>query len=146
MCPKGDDPFTPSTGYRSIILTTSVKNSLSNLGGEFRFSFYGETFFFPPTGFDETDCRQSFNKLNNVELVDCTIIATTAKSISYKVQFLKFPPYPFENNVLSLNDGNPPLSSFSCSSDLITGTTSNKIGLSCTVSDTDTDKIIPGKT
>ncbi len=48
LCPKGDDPETVSTNFRSIVITTGIAggNAASALSGTFTFWFLGHTVTF----------------------------------------------------------------------------------------------------
>lgn len=141
LCAKGDDPITPSNGYRTIKIISDVQQSA---GGLLRFTFNGQSFFFPPDAnkWRDAECKTSFESLPNVESVNCTSKRLNARRTEYTVAFIKFPVEPYENNIFT-NNGNPPLSVFSCDTSMITG--SRKV--SCEVLDmiTGDDKNLPGK-
>ena len=114
MCPKGDDPLTTFTDYRTIVLNTSVATGYLN--GTFKFTFNGESFYFPADAllWNEEQCKLSFESLNNVQSVTCTRgTVQHSNASSYTIQLLSFPIYPYENNIYT-HFGDPPLSSFSC--------------------------------
>jgi hypothetical protein len=124
MCPKGDDPFTSSTDYRTIRLTTSATaGTLSS--GQFKFTFNGESFYFSAAyaSFDSAACETAFESLPNIGDVICSRSAINARGgATYTIEFLSFPVMPHENNLYT-NDGNPPLSSFQCDPSKVTGVT-----------------------
>lgn len=131
LCPKGDDPLTPFTDYRTIILTTTA--SYGSLGGFFTLTFNGESVSFPAFAslWSVADCEKSLQSLRNVGTVKCTRSSVNSHGgAAYGVQFLTFPVNPFENNVFT-NDGNPSNSAFSCSTHGITGA----IAPLCTITD-----------
>ena len=106
MCPKGDDPLTTSVDFRTIqISQTSTSGTLS---GEMKFSFNGEAFSFPASGWTDAQCKAAFEELRNVDEVKCKIIQhINGRSNNYDitVNFLRFPAPPYENNVYT-NNGN----------------------------------------
>ena len=114
MCPKGDDPFTPSSDYKTIIITTNATTGYLN--GTFKFSFFEEYFNFPANSslWDEESCVTAFEGLRNIERVTCTRAAVGGDSGStYTVQLRAFPSFPYENNFFS-HDGNPSIGAFKC--------------------------------
>jgi hypothetical protein len=144
LCPKGDDPMTKHTGYRTITITTKSETRLSTLTGDFVFQFNGQTFLFPPTAasFDSGACKSAFETLRNVEQVNCTVDVLSAYSTVYTVQFMKFPAVPHENNVFT-NNGNPELADFSCETSFI-GKVRSDFFLDCSIGELNTDKVYPG--
>lgn len=123
MCPKGDDPFTTFTDYYTITITTTAASG--TLAGQFQFIFEGEYFYFnaAASSFDDTDCKDSFEGLANIETVSCTRGTIDARAgAQYVIQIQEFPTYPYQNNIYSHN-GNPSLSSFQCKTDRVTGGT-----------------------
>ena len=137
--------MTPYTGYRTITITTLSEESYSKLKGNFRFNFNGESFLFAPgaSNFNAAQCKAAFEGLANVKQVKCTVTTTGTSTVVYTVELQKFPVLPLETSVFS-NDGNPPLSSFSCNTDEITQTNSNDL-LTCTIGETGTTLVYPGE-
>jgi hypothetical protein len=130
MCPKGDDPLTTFTDYRTISITTSA--STGTLYGSFKFTFNTESFSFPANADDwsAADCETSFASLRNVNTVRCTKgSANSNGGATYIVQFVAFSVLPYENNIY-YHGGNPSLDSFSCS----TSSASDGFG-TCTITD-----------
>ena len=133
MCPKGDDPLTAFTAYRTITLNTSV--STGHLEGYFKFIFNGESFFFPANAWlwSEEQCKLSFESLSNVQSVTCTRgHVHHSNASSYTIQFTSFPIFPYENNVY-FHNGNPPLSSFSCDTSMVSQNAAHAV--TCSVAD-----------
>lgn len=131
MCPKGDDPFTSFTDYRTITIATSASGG--TLGGEFKFIFNGKYFYFDAdaSAFDNDACEAAFEALGNVKDVSCSRgVVNGVGGATYTVEFLAFPTFPVDNNIYS-HSGNPPLASFQCETDLITSGTSP----TCTIAD-----------
>ena len=76
LCPKGDDPMTPFTGYRTITISIASNRDLSSqVSGEFVFGFNGESFKFSPgqSMFNSSDCKARFESLRNIEKVNCSV-------------------------------------------------------------------------
>lgn len=126
-CPKGDDPLTTFSSYRTIKITTGAK--VGTYGGTFKFSYNGEYFTIPAdsTTWTKAECEASFQGLSNIGEVMCEAPVEGAylaytKYVSHTIQFRGFPTIPRENNVFS-NDGNPLLADFACSTVDITGVT-----------------------
>jgi hypothetical protein len=131
MCPKGDDPLTPSEDYRTIRI--SIATTAGALGGSFKFTFNGLSFSFPAS-WTKSACELAFSSLQNVDIVTCSITADPnangrTNNNYITVNFLSFPANPYENNIVS-NNGNPPLTAFGCDVSSATGT-----GPSCTITD-----------
>jgi hypothetical protein len=140
MCPKGDDPITSFTDFRTITIVTSALFGV--LGGNFKFTFAGQSFSFPAkASFWLSDaCEASFESLPNVESVKCVkdAIDDGFGGSTYTVQFLSFSTQPYENNIFSF-DGNPLLSNFSCD----TSEATPGINGTCIITDSSVD-IVPG--
>jgi hypothetical protein len=137
LCPKGDDPLTPFTDYRTIEIETSAL--YGTLDGSFSFTFNGESFSFPAAESEMSveACEAKFESLNNVQTAKCAKgIANAAGGNKFTVQLRSFPVMPYENNVFT-HDGNPPLSSFHCGLSAVTGVT----GPSCDITDAETNRL-----
>jgi len=133
MCPKGDDPFTLFTDYRTIILNTTVSSGYLN--GTLKFTFNDESFFFPAAAglWTEDQCRLALQGLSNVEEARCTRgVVTSQNTTTYTMEFISFPISPQENNIYT-HDGNPALSSFSCDTSL--ANTAAASGIKCIITD-----------
>jgi hypothetical protein len=117
---------------------------LSLLSGQFLLQFNGESFLFSPgaTEFTAAECTTAFESLRNVEDAVCTITSSTNNDVTYQVQLRKFPVIPYETNIFS-NDGNPPLSAFSCNTEQIVKAHDGD-SIDCSIGETDTDKDYPG--
>ena len=124
MCPKGNDPMTPSNGYDTVMLRTLA--TAGTMAGQFRLSFNGESFFFPATvgSWNGTQCQNSFATLPNIKSVICAHNGTdvTGGGTAYTVKLTAFPRRPYENNVYT-NDGKVTARQFSCDTTLVTGAT-----------------------
>lgn len=113
LCPKGDDPLTPYSDFRSIIITVYQYPS-SPISGSYKFTFNGQSIPLPTYVWDAQTCEALFATLPNVGSVSCGITKNGRDGgYTLTVQFLSFPVIPYENNIYT-NDGNPPLSAFSC--------------------------------
>lgn len=134
MCPKGVDPLSEFTDWRTIELST--KSTTGRLGGYFKFKFYDEDFIFSADSdvWEDEECTASFVGLLNVGVVRCT--ASSALDIygstTYLIQFREWPLLPNTENNFRTNSGNPPNSAFSCDVSAITGSTD----AACTITDT----------
>lgn len=139
MCPKGDDPLTPFTDYRTIALTTSVDSGV--LSGYMKLTFQGFSFSFPANANDWPyyDCEASFASLPNVDEVKCSReIVSAAGTAIYTIQFRKFSVIPYENNIV-YHEGNPSKFAFLCDTTTASGATS----ITCEISDVYNTKV-PG--
>ena len=95
--------------------------------GVVKVGFNGEEFDMKP-GADESMMKQLFSSLKNIEEVDVERTESDDKGGAvYDIKFLKWPVFPHENNIF-VNNGNPPLSSFSCNT---TGITGDVYGVDC---------------
>lgn len=139
MCPKGDDPLTPFTDYRSITITVA-QYSRAPTSGSYKFSFFGQPLSLPTYQWSEKECEVAFQQLPNVGVVKC-VVTKNGRYGGYSIllQFLSYPVVPYENNVYE-NDGNPPITGFYCdSSGVITSG-----AVSCKVADV-AFHTLPGK-
>ena len=141
MCPKGDDPFTSFTNYRTI--TISLRTT-SMIGGNVQLWVNGQVLFFPAYwgSWSVAQCEASFATLANVASVVCSHsqknLLDSIGNVDWTIAFTKFPMVPFENNIYT-NNGSLPLSTFVCHTHLITGTNPT-----CTITDI-TVATLPGK-
>jgi hypothetical protein len=118
MCPKGDDPLTPSNGFKSIRIDITTTQTAS---GYFRFAFYGQSFLIPAqvTVYENEDCQRGFESMQNIEHVSCNVTRRSALSATYFVQFLSFPLMPYEDN-LYFHTGNPSMELMACDKSAVT--------------------------
>ena len=139
MCPKGDDPMSTFTGYKSIKITTSASDG--KLAGKFKFTFNGEYMVFDAdaTYFTSALCKQALEGMPNFGTVSCTRGTVDANSgAEYVIRFKTWPAYPHENTVYS-NDGNPAINLFGCEDYSITGGTD----AACALADVDASTVKP---
>jgi hypothetical protein len=118
LCPKGNDPLTPTNQYRSITLKIGGPAT-----GFFLLSYNGDSISIPATGslFSATACEEAFESLQGIGTVTCTrgtvnsYLLDYAWVTEYTVVFYKFPLAGFasENN-LFYGDGSLPLSALAC--------------------------------
>ncbi|KAJ1438128.1 hypothetical protein B484DRAFT_324288, partial [Ochromonadaceae sp. CCMP2298] len=145
LCPKGDDPVTPHTAFRTITITISSDRDFTKnqMDGQFLFQFNGQSFTFSTDAsvFTAAACKAAMEGLRNIQTVSCQLLTPTVHERTYTIELQKFPTFPFEDSIFT-NDGNPPLSAFSCSTDQI-GLRSRLDVVFCTVGEQDTDKIYP---
>ena len=139
MCPKGDDPLTPFTDYRSIIITVSQFYARPTSGG-YTFTFNDQSVALPIDQVSDQECQTIFEAMPNIESVKCAV-SKNGRYGGYVIllQFLSFPSRPYENN-LNYHEGNPTLGSFSCDT---YGVTTNGV-VTCSIEDAAAD-IVPGK-
>jgi hypothetical protein len=139
MCPKGDDPITSFTDYRSIIIRVN-QYYIRPSSGSYKFSFNGQSISLPISQWSDQQCQEAFQKLPNVLTVKCGVNRNGRYGgYSMLIQFIAFPVIPFENNIYTHN-GNPPISSFFCDSTAITSSGA----VSCTITDVATNTL-PGE-
>ena len=141
MCPKGDDPLTPFSNYRTI--TISLRAS-SRIGGEIQFWINGHYIQFPAwwQSWSTTKCETLFASMPNVDEVECQVGPNTKTidaygNVDYVVAFTKFPSVPYENNVWT-NNGSLPKDQMYCRTTYMTGTSA-----SCTIADVSVSQL-PG--
>lgn len=112
LCPKGDDPLTPHTGYFTISVISFAPKGTTGL---FRFAFNGQTLLFP-AGWTAAACSAAVSNLRTVGTAICTqssVPSNDGTTYTYLIAFHSFPVLPFENNLFT-NDGTPDLSAFAC--------------------------------
>jgi hypothetical protein len=134
--------MTPHTGHRTITLTAHSSTRFTKISGNFLFHFNGESFLFAPgeARFNAAQCKAAFEGMRNVQEVRCTVIQSTPFTVVYQVEFIHFPVLPYETSIYT-NDGNPPLSAFTCNTEEVVSPES----VHCTIDEINTDKIYPGK-
>lgn len=138
MCPKGDDPLTPFTDYRSITIT--INQLYATPTGSYKFTFDGQSVALPTSVWTNQDCIAVIGDLPNVQDVQCGIGANGRYGgYTISLQFLSFPAVPYQNNFY-YHEGDPPLSSFYCDTSGVTTTGY----VSCTIDDVSGDTY-PGK-
>ena len=127
MCAKNDDPLTTGQGYRKIKITVGAAGG--TLAGTIQVTFNGQTATLSAKsglgGNSDSSCSAAFSALKNVKVAVCTITNADANTLgaAYNVEFQEWAHFETENNVFQ-NDGNPPLTSFTCDISTITsGTT-----------------------
>lgn len=134
LCPKGDDPETTGQAYRTITITTANSGAAA-MSGTFQVFFNGYSMTFNADGGQESgaSCVAFVKQLNNVKTATCTQSTpdTTTKGCVYTIAFTDWGEDPMQNNLFH-HDGDPPLSSFQCSTRLAT-TSSGTI--TCAVAD-----------
>jgi hypothetical protein len=130
ICAKGDDPLTPYQDYRTLQIAINADSG--TYGGSFKLNFNGYSLAFPATAslWGSSECAESFEALPNIASVSCSEPFIDGLYAVWTVQFLKFSTIPVDNNIY-LNDGNPPLSAFSCDAFSVTGV----VNAACTLSD-----------
>lgn len=103
--------------------------------------FNGQSFLFPiDTNFwNGSQCKNSFESLPNIDTVRCDLISSTSTESIYDIYFIKFPTFPYENNIYT-NDGNISLSQINCDASLI----SNPKSISCSLSNLVDNGTFPG--
>jgi hypothetical protein len=105
------------------------------MAGNVKFSFYGETFYFPADTdyWLDDDCVQSFDGLGALNIVSCT---STGKldafgSTTFLVQLKHLSPMSvnYENNYVTI-DGKPALADFACDVSAVTGSVNSTCAVS----------------
>ena len=105
----------------------TLKSARGKMEGVVKVGFNGEEFDMTP-GVGADKLTQQFSSLKNVEEVEVESFEEDEKGGAvYNVKFLKWPVIPHENNIYN-NNGNPPLSAFSCNT---TGITGDAYGVEC---------------
>ena len=146
ICPKGDDPLTPSTGYPSIVIHTKYLlqrtvddpdvGTWYSQNGYFRVTFQNESLFIPiyqyqsyvdaqyvTAPLNNTDCTRLFqsNWKKVVKKVSCAATRTPTGFI-YNITFLSFPQWPHENNIYQIrHDGSVDMTQLLCEPYLVSG-------------------------
>lgn len=129
LCPKGDDPFTPSNARRGIQLTTYITENYYD--DYFRFTFMDNSFLFQPYHWTSESCQAALDSLPNFGLTNCTVIRVNEEVNNIYIYFLSWPVLPYENNIFTHN-GNPSLQSFGCDT-FLAGTSTE--GVDCLIQD-----------
>jgi hypothetical protein len=139
MCPKGDDPLTPFSDYRAIILHVSQLYSKPSAGA-YTFNFFDVSVNIPITLWSDQDCQLILESMPNIDTVRCGV-TRNGRFGGYDVliQFLSFPTTPYENNML-FHEGNPPIAAFSCDT---FGVVTSGVA-TCTIEDV-TSNVVPGQ-
>jgi hypothetical protein len=111
MCPKGDDPMTSHTNYKTIQL---VVQGPKGFGGKLGIRFEGETTTLSLSTVTSELCEQQLEASKKFTDVTCTYYASpTGTSRTFVIEILSWPITPQENNIYS-HDGNPSIEAFSC--------------------------------
>jgi len=139
MCPKGDDPLTPFSNYRTIVIALSAT---SKIGGTIQFWINGQAVQFPAyySSWSEKACETLFSQMPNVAEVKCTRQKTVDSygNVQWTIAFTKFPMVPYENSVWTHN-GSLPSSQMYCRTTWMTGTNA-----ACKITDV-TVSALPGE-
>ena len=142
MCPKGDDPLTPFTDYRTIEITTSSTAGL--IAGFIKFRFEGEQISIDANAnnFDATACKNALESLRNIDTVVCSRgTVDSNQGATWTLQLTVFPQFPHESNLYG-HEGNPPISSFSCdTSGVYKGGEVELSGLSCSLTNVEVNTL-----
>lgn len=120
LCPKGNDPLTLYTDYRSLLITVAPASS-NTFTGHVKFSFEEQSLSIPHSGWTDEQCAEAFEALPNLHNVECSVEYHSSDDpdpelrggFTLLVELAEFPVLPYQNNVYA-HDGNPPLSSFHC--------------------------------
>ena len=121
MCPKGDDPLTPKTGYRVITLTTTASGG--TLGGNFLFYVNQHSIRIPAKAslWSADACVTAFQSIPVIGKVTCTKSADNgAGGATYTITIKSYPVYPKDNNIFPL-DGTLNTGIFGCDVSMATG-------------------------
>jgi hypothetical protein len=113
MCPKGDDPLTSFSNYKTIQL---VVDGPSGFSGTLGIVFEGETTTIPLSSVSDSVCEEQFEASKKFSDVTCTYTTTaigTGTRRIFVIEFVSWPLTPQENNLYS-HDGNPSIEEFRC--------------------------------
>jgi len=130
MCPKGDDPLTPKTGYKVFTITTSATSG--TLYGYFLLLFNQYSIKIPAKAslWTESACVTSLQSIPVIGKVTCTQSAINAfGGATYTVTIKSYPLFPKDNNIFPL-DGTVNTGIFGCD---VSMASSN--GASCVITD-----------
>ena len=141
LCPKGDDPVTPHTGYPTVLLALDYPYGTQGLGGHFLVHYLGSSLRFSPQAglWNATECKNSFESLPNIDKVNCTIIELTDIRRVYQVELLQLARYPYENNIFYTDgqfsnfNADPPSNPMNCDTSFVNGTDSDTVTCSVTM-------------
>lgn len=144
LCPKGDDPLTPRTGYITLNITTWARFGVMT-GGWFLFTLNGQSTSFPAdaSSWNSSACHSTFKSLRNLASVNCSRTALNHYGGgSYILKFSGFSSIPFENNLYSF-DGSIPTLTYSC---VGLAASAGSSALVCDINDiTPSTVLLPGK-
>ena len=118
LCPSGDDPMTPSTGYYGIAIHTHGPWTHNFISGHFLISFNGYSIAFPAlaSAWNASACKSQFESLPNIVSVNCSRGEINFNGGStYTVLFQRFSIYSTDNNLYH-NDGSYSSWNITCSS------------------------------
>ena len=121
MCPKGDDPLTPKTGYKVITITTTASGG--TLDGYFllRFNQYSVRIPAKASEWTEAGCVESFQSLPVIGKVTCTKSVDNAYGgATYTVTIKSYPLFPKDNNIFPL-DGTVNTGILGCDASMVSG-------------------------
>lgn len=111
MCPKGDDPMTTNSNFKTIELF--VSGPKSGFTGSLGIRFEGEVTYLPVSTFSSTTCKQKLEASAKFREVTCTYSKVDSFRHKFIISFLSWPITPQENNLFT-HDGNPSINEFSC--------------------------------
>lgn len=104
MCPKGDDPLTPKTGYKVYTITTSTTSG--TLRGNFLLHFNKYSVSIPARAslWSASACVTALQSIPVLGTVLCTQSAINAGGgATYTVTIKSYPLYPKDNNIFPLD-------------------------------------------
>jgi hypothetical protein len=105
--------MTSYTDHRSIVITVD-QLYVAPTTGFYKFTFNGQSLALPTRRWSAAECQIAFASMANLQAVQCGVNRNGRfNGYTLLVYFLSFPVIPYENNLYT-NDGNPPLSTFSC--------------------------------
>ena len=113
MCPKGDDPLTPHSNYKTIQLRVTGPTGFS---GKLGIRFQGVTSYISISIASNEVCKTQLETSKKFREISCTYSMITHSRTNvhtFVISFLSWPVTPQENNIHSHN-GNPSPEEFSC--------------------------------
>ena len=144
LCPKAYDPVTISAygNRRTLSLETKVDDGI--LIGYYEFLFYDTKVILPANAnqFDSEECTRAIQSLPSIREARCVrekVNVVTGEG-KYIITILKFPEYPYENNI-NYHNGNPDITSFHCDTTKINKEEAKRP--QCILNDVITDKLPP---
>ena len=128
MCPKGDDPLTPSTGYYKFRLSYNFTSDDFTQAGVMRLRFNGYTTFMLANS-TAAQCGTAMLSLPNLGTTTCERFTTPnsvnmlgQSNITFVVTVTQWPTLPLENNIFT-HSGSPTMDLVEC-----TGVTNSPLG------------------
>jgi hypothetical protein len=118
MCPKGDDPLTYFSDYKTILITLNAYSD--GFSGSFKLTMEDLSVAIPASGWTEEQCQLAFQALPSIDTVRCSLSYSTTRfgGFTVQVEFIQFSVIPYQNNVY-YHEGNPDLSVFKCDTSAI---------------------------